>query len=181
MIANIRKELGPQYIDHQLFETMQGQKEALRILQERLSRAKTAATNAKGKENSISRQRFRLLNQTMKRFFRASINPTPPSQPLLDDNGVYDPERTCNILQDNYSRWIPPLEPAVPDVPIDAQVLRWADLNNRYVHAAIRHEIECSPKFRSCIWEPVLRPVTPKDIKKQCQGRNTSQRSWTME
>jgi hypothetical protein len=110
----------------------------------------------------------------MKRFFRATLNPSPPSQPVLDENGCYNPELTTESLKETYRNWTPPMDPPLPDLPVDRKTLDWADANNIDVHPAIRRELELGPKFDSQIWEPVLHPITPEDIKNQCKGRNTS-------
>lgn len=173
LLANIRRQLGPHYVNLNLLDTIEGRKQLLRILQERMSRAKTKATSVRGKEQSISRWRFCELAKSMKRFFKTTLDPSPPAQPALDANGCYDPQRAEEALVETYRTWTPPMDPPVPVVPKD-RVLRWADTNSIWIHPAIRHELGATPKFHSEIWDSVLLPITVEDIKQQCRGRNTS-------
>jgi ribonuclease HI len=110
----------------------------------------------------------------MRQFFRASLNPSPPTGPVLDNDGVYDPQKNRDIIRQKYEEWIPPMSPPVPDLPIATRILQWADSNSISVHYAIRKELEKGCKFKTEIWDDVVQPISVEEVRSQCRGRQCS-------
>jgi hypothetical protein len=110
----------------------------------------------------------------MREFFKASLSPSPPSGPILDNDGVYDPQKARATIQEKYAEWIPPMMPAVPDSPIETRILQWADTNDIPVHYAIRKELDKGRKFRPEIWDNVVQPISVEEVRSQCRGRQCS-------